>query len=110
MLNIQEPDTQLDSQEQARLDQLESTIEQGLQRFYETGKALDEIRQTRLYRQSHKNFEAYCRERWGIARQTANRFIAATQVIDNLVKTESPNSPKRKSSSPANKTRPRVTN
>lgn len=88
MLNIQEPDTQLDTQEQARLDELESTIEQGLQRFYETGKALDEIRQTRLYRQSHKNFEAYCRERWGIARQTANRFIAATQVIDNLVKTD----------------------
>jgi hypothetical protein len=87
MLNIQEPDIQLNTQEQARLDELESTIEQGLKRFYEIGKALDEIRQSRLYRQSHNNFEAYCRDRWGIARQTANRFIAATQVVDNLAQT-----------------------
>ncbi len=87
MLIIQEPEAQLDTQEQARLDELESTIEQGLQRFYEIGKALDEICQSRLYRQSYKNFEAYCRDRWGIARQTAHRFIAATQVVDNLAKT-----------------------
>jgi len=88
MLIIQEPEAQLDTQEQARLDELESTIEQGLQGFYELGKALDEIRQSRLYRQSYKNFEAYCRDRWGIARQTAHRFIAATQVVDNLAKTD----------------------
>lgn len=87
MLITQEPEAQLDTQEQERLDELESTIEQGLQGFYELGKALDEICQSRLYRQSHKNFEAYCRERWGIARQTAHRFIAATQVVDNLAKT-----------------------
>lgn len=87
MLIIQEAETQLDTQEQARLDELESKIEQGLQGFYELGKALDEIRQSRLYRQSYKNFEAYCRDRLGIARQTAHRFIAATQVVDNLAKT-----------------------
>ena len=75
---------QLDAAEEARLKELETVIEQGLQTFYEVGKALDEIREKRLYRETHKTFEAYCRQKWGIARQTANRFISAAQVIENL--------------------------
>ncbi|MEG4984681.1 hypothetical protein QUB08_02705 [Microcoleus sp. BR0-C5] len=75
---------QLDVTERARLEELESIVENGLQTFYEVGKALDEIREQKLYRESHKTFDAYCREKWGIAKQTANRFIAAAQVIENL--------------------------
>ena len=75
---------QLDVTERARLEELESIVEKGLQTFYEVGKALDEIREQKLYRESHKTFDAYCREKWGIAKQTANRFIAAAQVIENL--------------------------
>lgn len=75
---------QLDVIERARLQELESIVENGLQTFYEVGKALDEIREQKLYRESHKAFDAYCREKWGIAKQTANRFIAAAQVIENL--------------------------
>jgi hypothetical protein len=75
---------QLDVAERARLQELESIVENGLQTFYEVGKALDEIREQKLYRETHKTFDAYCREKWGIAKQTANRFIAAAQVIENL--------------------------
>jgi hypothetical protein len=75
---------QLDIAERARLQELESIVENGLQTFYEVGKALDEIREQKFYRESHKTFDAYCREKWGIAKQTANRFIAAAQVIENL--------------------------
>lgn len=75
---------QLDAAEQARLKELEKVIEQGLQTFYEVGKALDEIREKRLYRETHKTFDAYCREKWGIARQRAYRLMQAAQVRENL--------------------------
>ena len=75
---------QLDVTEQARLQELESIVDHGLQTFYEVGKALDEIREQKLYRETHKSFEIYCRDKCGIARQTAHRFISAAQVVDNL--------------------------
>ena len=75
---------QLDATEKARLDELETVIERGLQTFYEVGKALEEIREQKLYRETHKTFENYCRDRWGMARPTAYRFINAAQVMENL--------------------------
>jgi hypothetical protein len=75
---------QLDVAERARLQELESIVEHGLQTFYEVGKALDEIREQKLYRETHKTFEAYCQQKWGMARQTANRFIGAARVMEIL--------------------------
>ena len=75
---------QLDVADRARLQELESIVENGLQIFYEVGKALDEIREQKLYRETHKSFEAYCREKWAIARRTADQFIGAARVIENL--------------------------
>ncbi|MBD2184425.1 hypothetical protein H6S82_10565 [Planktothrix sp. FACHB-1355] len=75
---------QLDAGEKARLEELEAVIEQGLQTFYEVGKALDEIREKKLYRETHKTFDAYCRDKWGIARRTAYQFIDAAHVMENL--------------------------
>jgi hypothetical protein len=75
---------QLDVTERARLQELESIVENGLQTFYEVGKALDEIREQKLYRESQKSFEAYCQDKWGIARRTADRFIGAARVMANL--------------------------
>jgi len=74
---------QLNASERARLDELEMAIDRGLQTFYEVGKALEEIREQKLYR-DHKTFETYCRDRWGIARPTAYLFINAAQVMENL--------------------------
>ncbi|MEG3931750.1 MULTISPECIES: hypothetical protein [unclassified Microcoleus] len=75
---------QLDVAERTRLQELESIVEHGLQIFYEVGKALDEIREEKLYRETHKTFEAYCLDNWGIGRRTADRFISAAQVVENL--------------------------
>ncbi len=42
---------QLDPTELARLQELESIVEHGLQTFYEVGFALEEIREQKLYRE-----------------------------------------------------------
>jgi hypothetical protein len=74
----------LDDGERARLKELEAIVEQGLQTFYEVGKALEEIRDQRLYRETHKTFEAYCQNRWSLARRTAYQYISGAQVVENL--------------------------
>lgn len=67
-----------------RLIELEVTIERGLGTFVEVGNALLEIRDSRLYRDSHGTFEDYCRERWGMVASRARQLIAAAEVTSNL--------------------------
>ena len=52
--------------------------------FYEAGKALQELRERRLYRNTHKTFESYCQERFGHSRQKANFLIAGAKAYENL--------------------------
>jgi hypothetical protein len=80
----EEVNAQLDIAERARLQQLECIVEQGLHTFYEVGKALEEIREQKLYRETHKNFEAYCHEKWGITKRRAYQFIDAAEIMENL--------------------------
>lgn len=68
----------------SRLQELEQVVETGLTVFVKVGNALLEIRDSRLYRQQCPTFETYCRERWGMARNYANKVIAATEVVQNL--------------------------
>ena len=75
---------QLAQTEAQRLAACEATITQGLQTFYDVGTALLEIRDSRLYRAEHPTFEAYCRERWGMARRQADRLIEAAEVMEDL--------------------------
>lgn len=74
----------LSASEFARLADCESKIERGIAVFLEVGNALLEIRDSRLYRQQFSTFEDYCKERWGFARNYANKVIAATEVVANL--------------------------
>lgn len=62
------------------LAECEAVIERGLATFTEVGEALLRIRDGRLYRETHKTFEAYCRERWGMSKTHANRQIEAAEV------------------------------
>ena len=64
------------------LPELERVIERGQQTFIEVGRALLEIRDRRLYRETHATFEAYCRERWGWGRHRANQYINGAHVAD----------------------------
>lgn len=59
------------------LAECEAVIERGRQTFIEVGNALAAIRDGRLYQATHPNFDAYCRERWGMTRRHADRQIAA---------------------------------
>lgn len=67
-----------------RLTELEIVIEHGLQTFVDVGTALMEIRDSRLYRETHGTFEEYCRERWGLSRPRAYQLIEAAEVAGNL--------------------------
>lgn len=73
-----------DITQQSKLEGLERVIESGLQTFIEVGSALKEIRDLKLYRESHKSFEEYCRERWGMGKAYAHRLIGASEVVGNL--------------------------
>ncbi len=52
--------------------------------FYEAGKALKELRDRRLYRSTHKTFEEYCLDRFGMKRAHSYRLIDAALVVENL--------------------------
>lgn len=62
------------------LEECEAVIERGLATFIEVGQALLEIRDSRLYRESHGTFEDYCRERWGFSRVRAHQLIEGAEV------------------------------
>lgn len=68
----------------ARLKELESVIERGRKTFIEVGYVLAEIRDLRLYRQTHATFEAYCAEHWGWTRQRSYQLINAAAVVKLL--------------------------
>ncbi len=65
------------------LSYCESVIERGLETFFEVGSALISIRDKKLYKKQ-STFEAYCRERWGMARSTAYQLIDAVRVVENV--------------------------
>ncbi len=70
--------------EKKTLSKLEASIERNLNAFYELGVALKQIKDARLYRETHPNFEAYCRDRWKFGRRSAYQFIDSAKVIENV--------------------------
>jgi hypothetical protein len=64
-----------------------SSLEKKVERaFYEAGKALQELKERRLYRSTHKSFEDYCIDRFGyLNRRQPYRLISAALVVDNLL-------------------------
>lgn len=76
--------TSLTESERLKLGDLELIIEKGLQTFVEVGVALAQIREQRLYRQSHETFEAYCQDRWGWTSRRARQLIASSEVLEGL--------------------------
>lgn len=68
-----------------RLARLETIIQKHRRRFYQSGRALKQIRDECLYRDAlFDNFDAYVRERWDMHRSHAYRLIQAATVVDNL--------------------------
>jgi len=74
----------LDVVERGELRTAEATIERGELTFIEVGNALLAIRDGRLYRETHRTFEAYCRERWHFDAARARQLIAATKIAESV--------------------------
>jgi hypothetical protein len=70
------------SEESERLH-LERLVERS---FYTAGKALQRLRDLRLYRNTHRSFDAYVKERFGYGKNNANMKILASGVVDELEK------------------------
>jgi hypothetical protein len=74
----------LTSDETALLADLEQIIDCGRRSFIGVGTALATIRDSKLYRQTHDTFEAYCKSRWQIGRAHAYRQIEAAETLEIL--------------------------
>jgi len=59
-------------------------IEKGWKTFLEVGLALKKVRESRLYREDHDTWEAFCRAVVGISKTEANRQILDAEVVDDL--------------------------
>ncbi len=73
----------LSPQEEQDRQHLELKVERA---FYEAGCALRELRYRKLYRSSHKNWEDYCKDRFGFGRDAADVRILAAGVVEDLKK------------------------
>ena len=62
----------------------EQTIRAGRDTFVSVGDALERIRDERLYRESHRTFEAYCQEVWGWGRRYVNLTIGSAACVRDL--------------------------
>jgi hypothetical protein len=74
----------LNSAERSRLRSCEHTIQEHLGKFVEVGLALAEISAARLYRETHRTFENYLREKWDLETRRAEQLIAAAHVAENV--------------------------
>jgi hypothetical protein len=74
----------LTAAERNRLEKYEATIQSHFESFRLAGEALQNIRDSRLYRETHATFEDYCREKWEMSKTQANRLIAAAKVVENI--------------------------
>lgn len=75
---------ELTTTELTTLEFLEDAIQKSIASFIEIGQALTEIRNGRLYRDTHSTFEGYCKERWDIGKNYANKLIVSAKVVNNL--------------------------
>lgn len=69
-----------------RLVVLEAVVSTGLHAFVEVGKALAEIRDSKLYRLDYSNFKDYCSEVWGLEERRAYQILEASEVVEGLQK------------------------
>jgi hypothetical protein len=71
----------LSEDEETELMECEQVIEKGLAAFEDVGCALANIRDNRLYKATHKRFERYCKDRWGLSKTHVNRKIDGWQTV-----------------------------
>ena len=78
---VKELPEELTEEEASDRHRLELRVERA---FVEAGKALAELRDRRLYRSTHKSWGAYCLDRFGYGRDSADLKILAAAVVQVL--------------------------
>jgi hypothetical protein len=87
---VREPtlDDELTNTEKTELQSCEQEIDENLRSyFFSVGEALTTIKEKLLYRATHRSFEGYCKERFGIGRAYSSRLRNAYAVAKNLSRT-----------------------
>jgi hypothetical protein len=79
-LEVRAVPTTLEPAEKRQRSECEEIIRQGWDTFLEVGRALEAIRDKRLYRDRHATFEDYCGQKWDFSKTHANRLIEAASV------------------------------
>lgn len=77
-------DGALDAGERADLAACEAAIDGLRLAFWAAGKALQVVRDARLYREQYPTFDAYCVDRWELQRAYADRLIRAWPLAEVL--------------------------
>lgn len=81
---VQVQEGPLSAAEARELSRCEGVLRQSLRQALEVGQALRDIRDRRLYRQTHRSFEGYCQDRWALSRRRAYQLIDAAVVAENV--------------------------
>lgn len=82
--NDNAPDGPLDDREQAQLTACESSIDGLRVAFWAAGRALQIVRDGRLYRDRHASFDEYVEQRWEMQRSYAHKLIRAWPLAAKL--------------------------
>ncbi|MBU3951001.1 MAG: hypothetical protein KKF12_12175 [Proteobacteria bacterium] len=67
--------------EKVWFEKCEGIIKRGLNTFLEVGQALAEIRDNRLYRETHKDWPHYCKDVWDLTKRYADMQIQAHETV-----------------------------
>lgn len=78
------PKENLSDPERERLLSCENVLERHLGAFFEVGRALLEIKNSKLYRTDYETFEDYCICRWEMTKTHAYRLLNGAEIIDHL--------------------------
>lgn len=72
----------LSKEEWKRFQKSERIIQSGLRTFLRIGEALAIVRRNKFYRQNHRTFELYCKERWNFTDRHALNLIRAWETSE----------------------------
>jgi|GEM_PF-6684845 len=76
--------TPLDERGSRLMAQQETRIQSALKGFFEIGDALEIIRSNKLYRGTHRTWESYTQDRWGLDGKRAYQLINSSKVVADI--------------------------
>lgn len=81
---ISEDQELLTTAEEKRKEELVRIVKDGLNKFIEVGMALAEIRDKKLYRNTHQTFEEFVNNTFSIGIRYAQMLMQGTKTVENL--------------------------